>query len=258
MLIRWLLYVFIAYIALATFVYFFAENHMFHPPPAGYQDNHNIIKLTTQDGAAISAIYLPNKAATYTLLVSHGNAEDIGYMLPFLETLHDHGFAVFAYDYHGYGTSKGKPTEKSTYADVNAAYDYLTTQLHISPNHIIAYGRSIGAAVALDLAVHKPIAGLILESPFTTALRTVTQIPIFPFDQYNNLAKIEKITAPILVIHGTHDSIVPFWHGKKLYDHARTTKYFLTIENANHNNMATQGAENYWQAIVRFAKSLRL
>ena len=82
--------------------------------------------------------------------MSHGNAEDLGHIMPFLKRFHDQGFAIFSYDYHGYGTSTGKPSEKNVYADSDAAYHYLTTELRVSPNHIIVYGRSLGAALAIN------------------------------------------------------------------------------------------------------------
>ena len=87
--------------------------------------------------------------------------------MPFLYKLRDQGFSVFAYDYHGYGASSGRATEKNAYLDINAAYDYLNAQLHVPPNHIIAYGRSLGAAVAIDLATRQPLAGLIIENLFS-------------------------------------------------------------------------------------------
>src|SRR5439155_21231421 len=136
-----------------------------------------IVKLISKDGKQISAIFLPNEKAKYTILYSHGNAEDIGDIRPMLDGLKNLGFSVFAYDYQGYGTSQGKPTESNAYADVLAAYEYLTTRLGISSERIISYGHSLGAALAVDLAARKPVAGVIIESAFTTAFRVVTRIP---------------------------------------------------------------------------------
>jgi fermentation-respiration switch protein FrsA (DUF1100 family) len=225
---------------------------IFFPPRAGYQDADNIIKLLTQNGGIISSIYLPNKNAKYTLLISHGNAEDIGYMMPFLKELYNHNFSVFAYDYQGYGTSTGIASEQHTYQDINAAYNYLTKNLHIPAQHIIAYGTSVGAAVAIDLAARKPVAAVIAQSPFVTAFRVVTHIPILPFDKFNNLTKIEHINCPILIIHGTNDKIVPFWHGKKLYQKARDPKQYLWVTGAGHNDLIYVAGNSLWKAIDKF------
>lgn len=250
-----LLNVLIAYVGLLIFAYFFADKMIFLPPRASYRDTDEIIKLTS-NGAQISAIYLPNENAKYTLLVSHGNAEDLGYIMPFFKEFQRHGFSVFAYDYHGYGTSEGSPNEANSYADVRAAYDYLVNVLRISPQRIIIYGRSLGAAVALDLAIKENVAGLIMESPFVTAFRAVTRIPIFPFDEFNNLQKITKLTCPLLIIHGTDDRIVSFWHGKKLLQMANVPKQYFWVTNAGHNDVLPTAGNEYWQALDGFVKML--
>ena len=245
------------YFGIALFAYFFSNVLIFPKPKSSYQDMGNIIKIPTQDGAMISAVYLPNNNATYTVLVNHGNAEDLGHIMPFLKKFHAQGFAIFAYDYHGYGTSTGRPSEKNTYIDINAAYDYLTMQLHVSPTHIIVYGRSLGAAPAIDLATLKPVAGLIIESPFITAFRTVTQIPLLPFDKFDNLVKIKNIKCPLLVIHGKNDRVIPFWHGERLYREANAPKDFFWVRNAGHNDVASIGGSAYWYAIDTFVQRIQ-
>ena len=238
-----------AYIILLIAAYFFSDYVIFFPPRIRYQDTANFLKLTTADGETIFAIYLPNKKAKYTILVSHGNAEDLGTMLPFLLAMHDHGFSVFSYDYHGYGLSSGKPTEQNTYLDINEAYDYLTKNLHIAPENIVSYGHSLGGAVALDLAVREPVGKVILQGAFVTAFRVMTRIPIIPFDKYNNLKKITQLKCPLLIIHGTVDGIIPFWHGQKLYAKAKEPKQFYQAENAGHNDVVMIAEDNYWKAI---------
>ncbi|MCK4870988.1 MAG: alpha/beta hydrolase [Gammaproteobacteria bacterium] len=246
----------IVYAALNVVTWLASNRMIFLPPHPGYQDSNQIIKLHTKDGATISAIYLPNKKAKYTLLVSHGNAEDIGYMLPFLQQLHQHNFAVFAYDYEGYGTSTGKPTEKHTYQNINAAYKYLTTNLKIPANHIIAYGTSIGAAAAIDLASRKKVVAVIARSPFVSAFRVITHFKILPFDKFENIKKITKINCPVLFIHGTADNIVPIWHSKELYKKAKQPKSHYWVENAGHNNLISVAGNNFWQAIKQLEKTL--
>ncbi|MDR1057864.1 MAG: lysophospholipase [Coxiellaceae bacterium] len=178
-------------IAYSIIVYFFSDSMIFFPPPVGYHQNlggrGRVIQLRTRDGAKIFAYYLPNKDAKYTLLVSHGNAEDIGYMVPFFQEMYKRGFSVLGYDYRGYGLSEGKPSEVNTYLDIDVAYDYLVKDLHVAPENIISFGHSVGAAVALDLAVRKPVGAVILQGAFVTASRVMTRIPILPFDKFNNL-----------------------------------------------------------------------
>src|SRR5438552_3124954 len=153
-----------------------AEQMIFRPQRAGYRNNAGIQKLTSSDGAKISAINLAKPDATYTILFSHGNAKDIGHDQALLERIRAAGFAVFAYDYQGYGTSEGRPSERRAYDDEDAAYRFLVETMHIQPNRIIAFGRSLGSGPAADLASRRPVAGLILESAFTSAFRVMTRV----------------------------------------------------------------------------------
>lgn len=247
----------IIYGLITVVVYFVADFAMYPVPSPSYRDDKQILKLTTADGQKISAIYLENPQAQYTILFSHGNGEDIGYLMPFFQKYKEQGFSILAYDYHGYGTSEGRPSENNTYMDIAAAYDYLTKQLNTSPQNIILHGRSLGSGPTVELATLHPVAGIILESPFLSAFRVVTQIPLFPIDKYRNNQKITRIKAPILFIHGTQDEVIPFWQGKKLYELANEPKQFLAIENAKHNNITEVAGKVYWQAIIDFANSLK-
>lgn len=250
------LLILIAYLGLAVYAKIFDYNMIFPIFSIGYKDVQNIIKLNTIDNKSIGAKYLPNINAKYTILYSHGNAEDLGAIEPFLENLQRQGFAVFAYDYHGYGISEGKPSEQNTYNDIDAAYDYLVNNLDIKPERIIVFGFSIGAAPSIDLAIRKKVAALILQGPFLSAYRVVTQIPLLPFDRFNNLAKIDKVHVPVLFIHGTKDHTVPFWHGRKLYDTANSPKYFYWVEGAGHNNLYNIAGQKYWNIIEDFVAKI--
>ena len=230
-----------AYLALTIFGAFFTDSIIFQPPSPGYRDDASVLKLTSTDGARISAKYFPNANATFTLLFSHGNAEDIGYDTSFLKAVHDAGFAVFAYDYQGYGTSDGRPSEEHVYEDNEAAYNFLTNELHVPPNRIIAWGRSLGAAAAVDLAARRPVAGLIMESAFTSAFRVLTRFPLLPFDKYPNLNKIRSVHCPVLVVHGKSDRIISFYHGQTLYAAANEPKISYWGEQAGHNDLALVG-----------------
>lgn len=229
---------------------------MFHPPSPTYRDDGKILKLKVADGKKISAIYLPNKEADYTLLYSHGNAEDLASIYPYLLHLRDFGFSVLAYDYEGYGTSEGTPKEKTLYQDIDAAYDYLTHTLNIPPNKIILYGSSIGSGPSIDLASRKKVGGLILQSPFTSIFRVVSRWPIVPWSPFNNLSKISKVSSPVLLMHGEQDSIVPVWQGKKLLQFIKAPVQSLFVKDANHNDFILKANMRYWDAIKNFILSL--
>ena len=241
------------YTGIVLFAWFFANEMIFQPPPSSYQDSKQIIKLNSGD-VEISAIHLSHPQARYTILYSHGNAVDLGQLYPILDEIRAAGFSVFAYDYSGYGTSSGKPSEEHTYEDINAAYRYLTKQLQIPAHRIIALGQSLGGGVAADLASRKLIGGLILESTFVTAYRVLISVPLLPFDQFNNLAKLKQISCPVLVIHGRNDSVISFWHGKRLFEMAHQPKQNFWVEGAGHNNLLDVAGKDYGKTLHAFMK----
>ena len=242
------------YIGLALFAYFLSDSMIFLPHPSSYQDSAEILKITTADGKKISAVYLPNPSAKFTLLVSHGNAEDLGDDRYWLDSLRHAGFSIFAYDYEGYGTSEGKPGEKACYEDVAAAYEFLAVDLKTPPDRIIIFGRSVGSGPAAYIAAKRPSAGVILQSPFVSAFRVLTRIPLLPFDKFPNYKYIRHIHSPVLIMHSHADSVIPFWHGQKLFDLANQPKHSFWATNADHNDMDL--AKGYLEAIQAFAATL--
>lgn len=247
------------YLLVLAFAFLFSDGMIFLPPLANYGDSEEVIKITTADDVQIAAIYLFNPAAEFTILYSHGNAEDLGTVRWTVEQIRDRGYSVFAYDYRGYGVSDGRASEKGVYRDIEAAYDHLTGDLGIDASKVILMGRSVGAAVALDFAAGKQVAGIILESPFLTAFRTVTRIRIAPFDKFKNIDKIGEVGCPKLFIHGTSDSIVPFAHGRRLFEMAGEPKMNLWVDGLNHNDdIASIAGESYWRAIDDFTKMVKI
>jgi fermentation-respiration switch protein FrsA (DUF1100 family) len=241
------------YVVIFLFAFFYGEKIIFQPQRATYRDSEQIIKLLSGKDALISAVYLKNPEAKYTILYSHGNAEDVGLLLPLLKEIRNFGFSVLAYDYQGYGTSTGSPTEERAYQDADAAYQYLTQQFRIPPAQIIALGRSLGGAVAVDLASRQPLGGLIVESSFLSAYRVMTQIPLLPLDKFRSAVKLKKVRCPVLVIHGTVDEVIPFRHGQTLFRLAPEPKQHYWVVGAGHNNLFEVADIQYAVALRKFS-----
>ncbi|WP_293337524.1 alpha/beta hydrolase [Microcoleus sp. CAWBG58] len=244
------------YAFLCLYAVFFSDRLIFQPPAASYQDTSEIIKLSSANGMKISAVHFPNPQAQYTILYSHGNAEDLGYISSVLQDIRDIGFAVFAYDYQGYGTSQGKPSEYNVYRDISAAYSYLTQQLRVPPKQIILYGRSVGGGPAIDLAARQSVGGLVVESSFVSVFRVLTRIPLFPFDKFVNIDKIGKVRSPVLILHGKADRVVPFWHGEELFAAAKEPKLNFWVDRAGHNDLMEVAGDRYATTLQRFAGAI--
>ncbi|MGB3191751.1 alpha/beta hydrolase [Lyngbya sp. PCC 8106] len=251
---RLLISTMIIYACVGIWAYFGTDRLIFLPPPSSYTQTNELIQLKAANGDNITALYLPNPESQYTILYSHGNAEDIGQTHFHLKQLQEIGFSVLVYDYPGYGTSSGKPTVKGTYHAINAAYNYLTQDLNIPPHEIIVYGRSVGGGPSVDLASRQPVGGLIIESSFVSIFRTVTPIPLFPFDKFPNLAKIPNVRSPILILHGNQDQVIPFWHGQKLYAKANEPKMSFWVDGADHNDLLDVAGQSYLETLKQFIK----
>ncbi|MDY6901788.1 MAG: alpha/beta hydrolase, partial [Cyanobacteriota bacterium] len=247
-----ILFLIFIYLTFAIIIYTQVEKLIFLPPPSTYQDTEEIIKLISEDGTKLSAIHLLNPNAKYTILYAHGNGSDLGMIKPRLEQLKDIGFSVLGYDYRGYGTSEGKPSETNSYKDIDTAYNYLTQELKIPPQQIIPFGRSVGGGSAIDLAARKPVAGLITESTFTSTFKVKVPIKILPFDKFDNLKKILKVKCPVLIMHGKLDEVVPFNHGKQLFKQAPEPKLSLWIDEGKHNNFPYAAGKRYTKILKEF------
>lgn len=214
--------------------------------------------MRAEDGARIATLHLPNPNATFTILFSHGNAEDLGHLAPLLEQLRRAGFSVLAYDYRGYGQSTGgPPSAAGAYRDVRAVYRYAVERLGVEPARLILLGRSVGSGPAAELAAREPVGGLVLESAFTSTFRVVTGLPLLPFDRFPNLRHVQRARCPVLVIHGTEDDVIPASHGRRLYDAAPEPKRLHLVEGAGHNDLVLVAGEEYWRVLRSFAELVR-
>ena len=246
-----------AYIALFLFAMFLAESVIFQPPAPQYREGNELIRLRSANGAQIAALYLNYPDAKYTILYSHGNAEDLGWNRDLLEEYHRRGFNVLGYDYQGYGLSQGKPSERNAYADEEAAFQFLVNEKKIPPERIIAVGQSLGGAMAIDLASKHRLGGLIVQSSFTSAFRVLTRFPIIPFDKFNSVGKIKRVSCPVLVIHGRAGSVIGFWNSELLYAAAPGPKQKWWVDRANHNDILLVDAPGYWKAVGEFVTTLK-
>jgi uncharacterized protein len=201
------------------------------------------VDLRSADGTAIHAWWLPCQGADAALLYCHGNAGNLshrgGSILKLRQLLKVH---VLIFDYPGYGKSAGRPSEAGCYQAGEAAYQWLVEQQKIDPNHVLLYGGSLGGGVALDLASRKPSRGVVLVNTFTSAPDTAASLyPWLPVrwlmrNRFDSLGKIAKCDVPIFITHGTADALIPFSHGKRLFEAAREPKQFLPLEGADHND----------------------
>jgi fermentation-respiration switch protein FrsA (DUF1100 family) len=160
------------------------------------------------------------------------------------------------WDYRGYGLSGGKPGEPATLRDAHTVLAYVTCPLGVPPERVIFYGNSVGGGPAVEAAASHRVGGLILRSAFTSAFRVMTHVRLLPFDKFNNLGKLPRVTCPVLVIHGTADDTIPFSHAQKLYAAAPGLKYKLWVEGAGHNDLIETAGEDYWKALEEFVTSL--
>ena len=242
------------YLTLCVVACGFSNKFIFQPPPAQYTAGASRLQmLSTEEGEQIAAFWYPHQDPdSPVLLWSHGNAEDLGSLAPLFTELHAEGFAILAYDYPGYGLSEGSPGERSCYAAADAAFTFLNIHELISAEDILLVGQSVGSGPACWLAERHKTGGLVLISPFRSAFLTVTGIPLFPGDKFKNHKRIGHIEEPLLVIHGTNDSIIPFANGKALYDQHAGPKQFVPIEGTGHNDIWNRGFETIVAAIKDF------
>jgi abhydrolase domain-containing protein 17 len=230
---------------------------IFQPPPASYRAGRLPIVMLPTDGGSIATLYLPNPRAAITVLYAHGNAEDLGQVAPWLEELRRAGFAVLAFDYRGYGMSTGgPPSAAGATSDMETVYHHAVETLKIPPSRLVLYGRSVGGGPATDLAARVPIGGLVLESAFVSAFRVLTKVSLLPFDRFHNLRHIRQVHAPVLVIHGTADEVIPLSHGRRLYDAANRPKQALWVEGAHHNDVPLVAGPRYWTALTTFGHQI--
>jgi len=218
------------------------------------------VRMWTRRGNVILGFHFHRTDSTRTLLFSHGNSTDIGIMFHHLKELcAELQVDIFAYEYSGYGESTGDPSEADLYSDVEAAYRYLTHDCSIPEEQVVCYGQSIGSVPTLDLASKNSLGGVILHSPLKSGLGVIHDVKhMYWFDVFQNQTKIKTVQAPVLIIHGTHDTEVPFEHGEALYEAcpAEMTYEPWWVKEAGHNDIEINHRAKYFEQLGRFLKAL--
>ena len=245
------------------FLFFPTRELAVHPGMVGlsYED----IYITTDGGRRLHGWFIPGKTpdTAVTWLWFHGNGGNISHRVEEMAMVHHRlGVNLLIFDYQGYGQSEGTPTEQGTYADAGAALKYLKQRPGIATDRIVYFGRSLGAAVAVNLAAAEPPLGLVLVSPFTSVedmaklLYPLLPVGWFTGGKYDSAAAIGQVHRPVLIIHGALDETVPPAQGEKLFRAANEPKQLLMLPAASHNDTFTQGGERYWNTLARFIADL--
>ncbi|MGH7765839.1 MAG: alpha/beta hydrolase [Candidatus Binatia bacterium] len=217
------------------------------------------IFFTTADGVRLNGWHAPYPGARITLLWFHGNAGNISHRVDGVRLLHDKVKAnVFIIDYRGYGRSEGTVSEKGTYEDARAALRYLRSRKDLDAKNIALFGQSLGAAVATELAAGENCLALILEAPFAS-IRDMARVvfPLLPIGpllrtRYDVAERIKDVKAPILVLQGERDEVIPVEQGKKVFAAAPPPKEFYAIRGAGHNDTFIVGGNAYFDAVKSF------
>lgn len=244
------------------FLYFPATEIVMTPASIGLKFED--VSFRASDGTRLHGWYLQGEKDQPLVLFCHGNAGNISHRVDNLRLFRDLGLSVFIFDYRGYGQSEGKANEAGTYSDMRGALNWLKEK-GWSEQQMIYFGRSLGAAVALQLAIEQPPAGLVLESPFTSIEAIGKELyPMlwmlagWALDvRYDNIVKINQLKAPLLIFHGAEDEIIPSQMGRELFERAQQPKQFYSIPFAGHNDTYDIGGAEYWQQWKNFIPKCR-
>lgn len=254
----------VGYLLLTGWVYLSQDSMVYHPlsdlagSPADIRLDFEDVWVTTRDGVRIHGWFVPaSSTSRRVVLFCHGNAGNISHRLDSLKIFHDLGLSVLIFDYRGFGLSQGRPSEAGTYLDAEAAWEHLVATRGFLPEEIIVFGRSLGGAVASHVAAEKTVAALILESTFTSlpdlgaSFYPYLPVRLIAKHRYDNLAHLQKVRCPVLVVHSPEDEMIPFAHGKALYAAAPEPKSFLEISGGHNHGFMTSG-KAYVQGLRSF------
>ena len=277
-LIRLALGLALAYLVLVVLLWRFQERIAFpaprapvpHPPDVGLPHGERV-EVIAESGTRLVGWFLPpgetgrdgkGRGGAAALLWFYGNGENIASIWPVLRDFQPPGVALLVLDYPGYGASDGRATEAGVYETADAAYAYLRARAEVDAARIFVYGRSLGTAVASYVAARHAVAGLILESPFTSAAEMSGQhYGLFPRRilrlGLDNVARIARVRCPVLVFHGTADRLVPIEMGRRVAAAAPGPVEVVPIQDAGHNETYALGGRAYRDKVWEFVLGAR-
>lgn len=252
---------------------FLDQFFVYHPEPWQDRDWDGLSGLPLEevwfqsgDGTRLFGWYVEAPADRPVILWCHGNAGNIVHRLENLKLLCQLGLSVFIFDYRGYGRSQSlRPSEAGLYQDALGAYEYLTRARRIRPDRLIVFGRSLGAAVAAELAAQRPAAGLILESAFPS-IEAVAKyhyggVPVqwLLGAEFRLIDRLPQLSLPKLILHGDRDDIIPIELGRQVFEAALPPKEWYVIRGADHNNTYQAGGAAYFRQWAEFIqRALRM
>jgi fermentation-respiration switch protein FrsA (DUF1100 family) len=228
------------------------------PQEAGLSGVEEIV-FKAADGTKLIAWYLPAQGTKPTLLYFTGNSGNVANRAGKIRTIAASGYGVFMLNYRRYGGSEGRPTEARNAADAVSAYDCLRAQ-GVAPGDIVAYGESIGTAVATRLSLQREVQALVLEAPFSSAVdvgRLMWKwfpLKLIMVDQYRTIDRIGEVQAPLFVVHGGRDAIIPLDQARRVYHAANEPKTLVVVPQAGHNDLYERGA---FERVHGFLEALR-
>lgn len=254
----------IGYAAIVALMFFFQTSLVYFPDmareinvtPKIYDLAFESVDIPTEDGETLHGWWVPARGPG-TVLLFHGNAGNISHRLDYLRMFNQLDHSVLIVDYRGFGRSTGSPSEEGTYRDASAAWRWLTQTRKLRPQDIVIAGESLGGAVASWLAAQHPPRALMLMSTFTSVPDLGAQIyPWLPVRlisrySYDSVANLRKIRAPVLIAHSRDDEIVPFTHGKALFEAATEPKQFLELR-GGHNSGFVFSQEDWVRSVKAF------
>jgi fermentation-respiration switch protein FrsA (DUF1100 family) len=251
--LRWVLFAGLSvYLGLLALMYFtqralmyFPETLRTAPAAAGFPEAEEVL-LDTADGERVIVWHVAPRDERPVLLYFHGNGGSLRLRIDRFRALTADGQGLVALSYRGYGGSTGSPSETGILNDAAAVYNFATSRY--AAGKLALWGESLGSGVAVALASEKPVGRVILESPFSAAVDVAAAA--YPFapvrwlmkDQFRSDLRIGKVTAPVLILHGDRDTVVPIALGERLYDLAKSPKRFLRIAGGGHGDLGRFGA----------------
>lgn len=256
----------LAYLAICLLLYFRQDRFIFFPDMPGRQLvaspqavnlDYEDVTVATRDGERIHSWFIPAENAGITLLFCHGNAGNISHRLESIALFNSLGLNVLIFDYRGYGQSTGHVSEPGFYHDVYAIWQELTVRRGIAAENIVVFGRSLGAAIASQLATRVKPGGVILESAFSSVPDMGAKLyPFLPVRllarfRLNNLDHVQASQAPLLVVHSRDDEIIPFTQGERVFASAHEPKTFLPIR-GDHNGGFLYSGRFYLEGVEAF------